>query len=87
MKNNENLSFFCVIEVVDGALVDGKIFFRNPQKKLARIVPFGGKIGYSIDGEIRQNGGWLAVIGDFRRKRGPEKYSYGATSLSMRFLF
>ncbi len=57
-----------MIEVVDGALVDGKIFFGNPQKKLARIVPFGGKIVCSMDGEIRQNGRWLAVIGDFGRK-------------------
>ena len=53
MKNDENLSLFRVIEVVDCALVDGKIFFGNPQKKLARIVPFGGRIGCSIDGEIR----------------------------------
>ncbi len=50
MKNDENLSLFRVIEVVDGALVDGKIFFGNPQKKLARIVPFGGKIECSMDG-------------------------------------
>ncbi len=56
MKNDENLSFFCVIEVVDGALVDGKIFFGKFFFKLARIVPFGGKIGCSIDGEIHQNG-------------------------------
>ncbi len=76
-----------MIEVVDGALVDGKIFFGNPQKKLARIVPFGGKIGCSMDREIRQNGGWLAVIGDFGRKREPEKYSYGALSLLLLFLF
>ncbi len=87
MKNGENLSLFRVIEVVDGALVDGKIFFGNPQKKLARIVRFRGKIGCSIDGEIRQNGGWLAVIDDFGRKRETEKYSYGAPSRSMRFLF
>ena len=87
MKNGENLSLFCVIEVVDGALVDGKIFFGNPQKKLARIVPFGGEIGCSMDGEIRQNGCWLPLIGDFGRKAEPEKYSYGAPSRSMRFLF
>ena len=87
MKNNENLSFFCVIEVVDCALVDGKIFFGKSQKKLARIVPFGGEIGCSMDGEIRQNGGWLAVIGDFGRKRESEKYSYGAPTRLLRFLF
>ncbi len=87
MKNGENLSLFRVIEVVDCALVDGKIFFGKSLKNLARIVPFGGKIECSMDGEIRQNGGWLAVIGDFGRKREPEKYSYGTSARFLRFLF
>ena len=87
MKNDENLSLFRVIEVVDCALVDGEIFFGNPQKKLARIVPFGGKIRCSMDEEIHQNGRWLAVIGDFGEIQETKKYSYGASVRSMRFLF
>ena len=68
-------------------LIDGKIFFGNLQKKLARIVPFGGKIGCSMDRENQQNGCWLPLIDDFRRKREPEKYSYGASARLLRFLF
>ena len=50
MKNGENLSLFRVIEVVDCALVDGEIFFGNPQKKLARLSLFGGEIEGLRDG-------------------------------------